>query len=236
MLEKYGNRIAATRGDSIYLQVAILNEQDQNPLTAPVEYELQDGDQLLFYLREKGGGETPVFSKTFSDTLIQLSATETALLKSGVYLYYVRILFSNGDVNTIIDGDTFELSENMSASAKYVPEMYLKTESYKRDNRFIGRIKEFSFSGTQKNSVEVDSYDKLPRPGSSGTVYLVRDDGTGSSSIYAWNNEIEDYVCYGTDGTKLNKHVTDFNNPHKVDLIQTGQPITNSDIEKIMNS
>ena len=83
--------------------------------------------------------------------------------------------------------------------------------------------------------IEADSIDHLPATGETGKIYITKD----TNLIYRWNGvkyvevseslhlgEIEGTAYEGSKGKevadKVNTHVSDFNNPHKVDKAQVG--------------
>ena len=94
-----------TRGDSAICEVGITD-----PNFPYEEYELQDGDYLVFTVRAqpKQIDETnePLIQKTLAGNQINIAPEDTENLEYGQYYYDVKLFFANGEVNTIIPSTT----------------------------------------------------------------------------------------------------------------------------------
>lgn len=235
LLEKFGNRLKMTVGDSAYLEVSVLNDSDGNPLTPPEEYHMQDGDSVIFYMKRAADDEKPILAKVFTDMVIRLTPHDTIGLEPGKYLYFVQIVFANNDVNTVIDGEEIELCVGEHAKPTLRNAYTILNDSMRNGNRLVGRIKEYSHLQSANGLVvPVDRLEDLERPGKAGVVYFVKDNGNGAGAIYLWSDENNDYLVYGINAKPLNDHLQDFNNPHRVELLQVGHPLTNMEIDAIL--
>lgn len=224
-----------TVGDSAYLELALLNDEDGNPLTPPQEYSLQEGDAVVFYLKRSAYDKKPLLAKTFTDAVIRLTPHDTVGLEPGKYFYYVQIVFANNDVNTVIDGEVLELCTGEHANPTLRNAYAIVSDSIRNENRLTGRIKTYSHAQVQDETlVAVERFDELDRPGRAGSVYFVKDDGNGASAVYLWSDKDGDYIVYGVNQKPLEKHLQDFENPHRVELMQVGHPLSNMEIDAIL--
>jgi hypothetical protein len=93
--------IYISQGDS-----AVCNITVTNPEFPYEEYELKEGDTLVFTVRstpkQLGVDEEPLIQKTLVENCIILEPQDTAMLEYGQYYYDVKLYFANGDINTII--------------------------------------------------------------------------------------------------------------------------------------
>lgn len=94
-----------TRGDTATCEVGITD-----PNFPYDEYELEEGDYLVFTVRAqpKQIDETnePLIQKTLTGNQIIIESADTESLEYGQYYYDVKLIFANGDVNTIIPSVT----------------------------------------------------------------------------------------------------------------------------------
>lgn len=235
MLEKFGNRLKMSLGDSAYLEVKLLNDEDSNPLTPTEEYQMQDGDSLVFYIKRSVHDEKPVLVKTFTDTLIRLVPLDTAGLEPGRYFYFVQVVFANNDINTVIDGEALDLCAGEHASPTLRNAYTILSDTIRNQSRLVGHISTYSHTQTASGTfTSVDSLDDLARPGKNEVIYFVKDAGSGASAIYLWSADDEEYIPYGINAKPLENHLQDFNNPHHVELLQVGHPLTNMEIDAIL--
>lgn len=97
--------IYISQGDSAMCEVSI-----NNPEAPFEEYELEQGDYLLFTVRSApkqiGEENEPLIEKTLTDNMIFLEPTDTQNLEVGQYFYDVKLYFADGSVNTIIPSVT----------------------------------------------------------------------------------------------------------------------------------
>ena len=102
-----GTTISLTRGDSLYVQLAI----KQGTQT----YTPAEGDVIKFTIRKTYS--TPILiQKTIShDTLVlHLLPSDTKELPYGRYVYDVELTTADGDVDTFIDRAAFVLTEEVT--------------------------------------------------------------------------------------------------------------------------
>lgn len=98
MVNITNNTITMTRGDSLSLELSLLNGENV--------YTPQEGDVITFeVLGFPYDGEDPVLTKTIpNDTLLlELAPEDTASLGLGAYSYKMKITYADGYVDTFID-------------------------------------------------------------------------------------------------------------------------------------
>lgn len=98
------NTIMITRGDTAYVNLNIFTDNMKKN-----EYILQEGDVLSFTVKKKIYDVEPVISKKFTSKQFKILSEDTNGLDFGKYVYDVKLLFANGDVNTIIESSYFEI-------------------------------------------------------------------------------------------------------------------------------
>ena len=106
MYEINGTTISMTRGDTFICQVSLTRDG--------VEYTPVDGDVISFAMKRNVLNtsktayldETPLIQKTvpINTMLLRLDTEDTQSLPFGSYVYDMSITFSNGDVDTFING------------------------------------------------------------------------------------------------------------------------------------
>ncbi len=98
MVSITNNTITMTRGDSLSLELSLMNGENV--------YTPQEGDVITFeVLGFPYDGEDPVLTKTIpNDTLLlELAPADTASLSLGAHYYNTRIIFADGFVDTFIN-------------------------------------------------------------------------------------------------------------------------------------
>ena len=95
-----GTTIKLTRGDSAEFDITV---EDANG--SP--YELQDGDEVEFTVKQSVYDKTALIQKT--GTRIQIKPEDTAALSYKKYVYDVQVTLADGTVDTIIPPSTFEV-------------------------------------------------------------------------------------------------------------------------------
>ena len=95
MVKVEGTTILMTRGDTATINLSI---KDDNK----IEYELEEGDVVVFSVKQNLSDESYLIQKTFSDKEIVIEHNDTKELPFGKYLYDVQLTFSDGKVATII--------------------------------------------------------------------------------------------------------------------------------------
>lgn len=97
--------IYISQGDTAICDIII-----SNPNFPFSEYTLQEGDTLVFTVRsapkQLGEEEEPLIQKTFTDNILVLNSSDTINLDYGQYFYDIKLIFANGDINTIIPSIT----------------------------------------------------------------------------------------------------------------------------------
>lgn len=97
--------IYISQGDTAVCSLTITN-----PNFPYDEYQLQDGDVAIFTVRQQpkqvGDDSDPLIQKTIVNNQIILDTADTVNLEVGQYFYDVKIIFANGNINTIIPAIT----------------------------------------------------------------------------------------------------------------------------------
>lgn len=110
LLEVTGNKIILSKGDSALFNLTIYYADMEKP------YELKDGDTIRFYVNrfdELTGKNKIVINKLFEKNSLTLNPIDTMYLKSGKYKYEVQLTFRSGEVNTIIESNILDLTEQV---------------------------------------------------------------------------------------------------------------------------
>lgn len=113
----YGNAVSLTRGDTAYLNVTITNDADDT------EYELQDGDTLVFTVKKNVDDDPIVQKKIAGGTVFHIEPKDTVLADFGKYKYDILLYTEAGDVFTVIPSSTFELLEEVTSTRKLIGEV-----------------------------------------------------------------------------------------------------------------
>lgn len=108
MLKVSGNRIELTRGDTMMLEVTLLDESGQ-------KYEPIESDKVIFRLKRNATAKDMFVVKEVPiDTMIlQLDAADTKNLKFGTYVYEIELVTSNDYHFTAIANEEFIISEEL---------------------------------------------------------------------------------------------------------------------------
>lgn len=99
-----------TRGDSAYIRIPIDLEIDEETY----EYEMQEGDQIIFSVKKKYTDEEYLIHKTFTENIVHLTPSDTRLLDYGKYDYDVEINMANGDIFTIVPKSQFTVEAEVT--------------------------------------------------------------------------------------------------------------------------
>ena len=97
-------KMTLTRGDSCDFTIELCNA-DGTPFTPSIN------DVVLFSIKKNLNDETPLLEKT--RLMIHLNSEDTQNLPIATYYYDVKVLFENGDVQTVIPNNLFELKYNV---------------------------------------------------------------------------------------------------------------------------
>lgn len=107
-----GKNMSMTRGDSETITVSCL---DINGL--PLS--LVDGDIIFFTVKDNANTTTKILQKkvtSFTDgkAIVEITPSDTKLLKYKEYLYDVQLTRANGTVSTIITPSKFTITEEVT--------------------------------------------------------------------------------------------------------------------------
>ncbi len=100
MFQIANNTIKITRGDSGEIDLTIYD-------TDGSEYELKDGDEVLFTVKESTLSPNALIQK--SGTKISILPEDTKNLSYRKYVFDVQLTTATGTVDTIIPPSTFEV-------------------------------------------------------------------------------------------------------------------------------
>lgn len=95
------NTIKITRGDTGRFSITLTNELDGTVYT-PSAY-----DKITFTVKKSVKDTNILIQK--EGTTITISPEDTANLAFGKYVYDVQVVFSNGDVDTVVVPSTFQI-------------------------------------------------------------------------------------------------------------------------------
>ena len=95
-----------TRGDTESLRITVYRDGE--------EYALQDGDKLVFTLKQSVFSKNILLQKNFIDNEIKIEHEDTKDLNYGTYYYDVQLTFANGDVQTVIKPSKFILTDEVN--------------------------------------------------------------------------------------------------------------------------
>ena len=110
MIKLTGNTIFLTQGDTLDLQLNILDSEGE-------PYIPSEGDVVRFAIKKRYSDVEPIIVKTIpNDTLrLRLESNETELLtaSSTPYVYDIEIKMADGTVDTFIDREKFYVTEEV---------------------------------------------------------------------------------------------------------------------------
>lgn len=108
-IDQETNTVRLTRGDTGKLTISIVNEDTGEP------YYLRDGDTLTLTIKKSVKDESPLVQKVADTTnQIYIEPNDTKGLKFGSYIYDVQLDTSYGEVYTVIEPSTFEISREVT--------------------------------------------------------------------------------------------------------------------------
>lgn len=101
MYEIKGNNIRLTRGDSLYIQIALTKDGES--------YTPEEGDSIRFAMKKHYLDDSALITKSVPlDTMtLHLEPSDTKDLDFGKYVYDLEITFADGDVDTFINEAEF---------------------------------------------------------------------------------------------------------------------------------
>ena len=103
IIDKTG-KMTLTRGDTAEFSIELCNE-DGSP------FEPSPEDIVLFSIKRNLNAEKSIIEK--QGLLIKIDSADTQTLPVATYYYDVKVLFGNGDVQTVIPSNLFELKYNV---------------------------------------------------------------------------------------------------------------------------
>lgn len=101
------NEIKLTRGDTESFSLSITD-------TSGLEYEMQEGDKLVFTVKKSVYDEKPIIQKDIVDKTFIIEHEDTKDLAYGTYYYDIQLTFANGSVSTIIKPSKFIVDEEVN--------------------------------------------------------------------------------------------------------------------------
>lgn len=102
-----GNSIYITRGDTLNMAISI-KDQDNN------EYELVEGDTLLFTVKKSTRDSEVIIQKNILNKEFKIEPKDTENLPYDDYVYDVQLTQSDGDVTTVIKPSLFRVTEEVT--------------------------------------------------------------------------------------------------------------------------
>lgn len=112
MLEIDGNAIRLTRGDTAYLEVPILIQQEDG---TTIPYDLGEADILTLTVKKTTSDKESIIKKeNVGSNNFHIKPEETANLEYGRYLYDVQLTTESGDVYTVIVPTPFTLTQEVT--------------------------------------------------------------------------------------------------------------------------
>lgn len=107
------NTIRLTRGDTAYVTINITSIE----LGGEEPYTLSSKDKLTFSVKRKVKDTEYIFTKELiGSTTFHIKPEDTNGVKFGSYLYDVQLTTENGDIYTIIEPTTFEISTEVTTA------------------------------------------------------------------------------------------------------------------------
>ena len=108
MYKVENNTITLTRGDSFYSEIEIKNPDKS-------DYTPQEGDSIRFALKKHYTDPEPLIVKNIptDSLLLALEPDDTKELPFGRYVYDIELTKANGDVDTFIYEEVFELAKEV---------------------------------------------------------------------------------------------------------------------------
>ena len=106
------SNITLTRGDTFRANL-VLTDCAGDP------YVPDEGDVIRFAMKEDYKDKVAIVSKIIpNDTMIlQLNPEDTKSIRPGKYVYDIRIIFANGDVDTFINRALFTIVDEVDINA-----------------------------------------------------------------------------------------------------------------------
>lgn len=108
MLRVSRNRITLTRGDTAYLNIALID--DSGGAYTPIE-----GDKLYFRLKKSAISSSLLLEKeVYIDTgVLELKPEDTARLDFGLYRYEIELVTEAGEHFTVIENAPIEINAEL---------------------------------------------------------------------------------------------------------------------------
>ena len=110
MMKLNGNTIYLTKGDTLDLQVSILDQEGE-------EYIPDPEDRIRFALKKKYSDPDPLLVVPISNETLQLriesDQTDTLQASKTPYVYDIQLTMADGTVDTFIDRQKFYVTEEV---------------------------------------------------------------------------------------------------------------------------
>lgn len=106
MVKVQGTNIYMTRGDTATINLSIKDNRKE-------EYELVEGDVVVFSVKREIEDKNYVLQKAFIDKQIVIEHEDTKNLDFGKYVYDIQVTFSDGKVSTIITPSELHLESEV---------------------------------------------------------------------------------------------------------------------------
>ena len=91
--------IEIVKGNTFRQRIRIINDERLNYIPSA-------GDQIMFVVKSKYSDDKSLFEKQipYDSMMLELKAKETAKMKTGNYVYYIKLIRHNADADTFIYG------------------------------------------------------------------------------------------------------------------------------------
>lgn len=96
------NRIQLVRGDTFRAKLTLQDENEGLYIPTPE-------DTILFTVKRNASDKEPTIQKEVVDGVVHLEPSDTESLPYGSYIYDIQITLANGDKDTVIKANVFEL-------------------------------------------------------------------------------------------------------------------------------
>lgn len=105
-IDQRTNKITITKGDNAQIVVSLFDKDDK-------PRELYEDDVLTMTVK-KSGSNSPAFTKTADNGVINIVPTDTKSLATGYYYYDLQLTTFGGSIYTIIPATLFEIREEIT--------------------------------------------------------------------------------------------------------------------------
>lgn len=81
------------RGDTKTFTITVIDEKGDI-------YQLQENDRLIFKMMSN---DEVIFEKEINDGVLEFQHEDTCEMSVGLYVFCIKLIFSNGDITTVAD-------------------------------------------------------------------------------------------------------------------------------------